>query len=238
MAEAAYSGVGPPARSVRYRLLAIALLPMLVILQLLLGVTVYRWDTKFDATLISKVNADLTIAHQYLARILENTGEHITALAGSARFRDVVGNGRPALTELLGDSRKQLDLDFLYIVSSDGILLASSSGETGMRLRTDWPIIHAAIDGRPATAIDIFDPEDLRRLSPALAERARLALVPTPNARPTDKSEERRGMVVQSASPILLGDGNRAILVGGMLLNQNLLFIDTINDLVYRASGM
>ncbi|THK34764.1 HAMP domain-containing protein [Ensifer sp. MPMI2T] len=238
MADAAYSGAGPPARSVRYRLLAIALLPMLVILPLLLGVTVYRWDTKFDAALISKVNGDLTIAHQYLARILENTGEHITALGGSARFRDVVGKGRPALTELLGDSRKQLDLDFLYIVGSDGILLASSSEETGTRLRTDWPIIRAAIDGRPATAIDIFDPEDLRRLSPALAERARLALVPTPNALPTDKSEERRGMVVQSASPILLGDGSRAILVGGMLLNQNLLFIDTINDLVYRAASL
>ena len=73
-------GVIRPARSVRYRLLAIALLPMLVILPLLLGITVYRWNEKFDATLISKVNGDLTIAHQYLAHILDNTGEHVTAL--------------------------------------------------------------------------------------------------------------------------------------------------------------
>ena len=85
MTEAADPVAVRPARSVRYRLLAIALLPMLVILPLLLGVTIARWDAKFDAALISKVNGDLTIAHQYLARILENTGEHITALAGSAR---------------------------------------------------------------------------------------------------------------------------------------------------------
>jgi len=52
-------------RSVRFRLLAIALLPMLVILPLLLGVAMYRWNVRFDATLISKVNGDLTIAHQY-----------------------------------------------------------------------------------------------------------------------------------------------------------------------------
>lgn len=228
----------PAARSVRYRLLAIALLPMLVFLPILLGVTVYRWDAKFDAALISKVNGDLTIAHQYLARILENTGEHITALGASVRFRDVVTRGQPALMEFLSGSRKRLNLDFLYIVGLDGTLLASSSGETATRLRTDWPIIRAAIDGRPTTAIDIFDPEDLRRLSPALAERARLALVPTTNAAPTDRSEESRGMVVQSASPALLSDGTRAILVGGTLLNQNLHFIDTINDLVYREASL
>ena len=73
-------------RSVRFRLLAIALLPMLVILPLLLGVAIYRWNVRFDATLISKVNGDLTIAHQYLARILEKTGVQIRALSLSARF--------------------------------------------------------------------------------------------------------------------------------------------------------
>jgi len=227
-----------PARSVRYRLLAIALLPMLVILPLLLGVTIYRWNEKFDAALISKVNGDLTIAHQYLARILENTGEHITALAGSARFRDVTTKGRPALAALLGESKKRLDLDFLYVVSPDGTVIASSSEKTADRLRTDWPIMQAAIARKPSTAIDIFAPEDLEKLSPSLAERARLALVPTPNAVPTDRTEETRGMVVQSASPILLADGSRAILVGGTLLNQNLLFIDTINDLVYREASL
>ena len=76
-------------RSVRFRLLAIALLPMLVILPLLLAVAAYRWNTRFDATLISKVNGDLTIAHQYLARILEKTGVQIRGLGLSARFRDI-----------------------------------------------------------------------------------------------------------------------------------------------------
>src|SRR5512141_861468 len=77
-------------RSVRVRLLAIALLPMLVILPLLLGVAIYRWNAKFDAALISKVNGDLTIAHQYLARILEKTGVQLRALGLSAGFHDVL----------------------------------------------------------------------------------------------------------------------------------------------------
>lgn len=226
-----------PARSVRYRLLAIALLPMLVILPLLLGVTVYRWNEKFDATLISKVNGDLTIAHQYLAHILDNTGEHVTALGGSVRFRDAANDGA-ALKTLLDEARARLELDFLYVVEPDGRLVASVISETAGTLRTDWPVIQEAIAGKPATGIDIFENADLEKLSPDLAARARLPLVPTPNAVPTERLEETRGMVVQSASPVTLGAGRNAVLVGGILLNQNLVFIDTINDLVYREASL
>src|SRR4029079_16211441 len=65
-----------------------------------------------------------------------------------------------------------------------------------------------------------------------------LELVPTPNAVPTDRNTETRGMVVHSASPVSLGGRQPAALVGGLLLNQNLVFIDTINDLVYRAASL
>src|SRR5690606_20558531 len=104
--------------------------------------------------------------------------------------------------------------------------------------RTNWPIVISALAGKPATAIDIFDNEELEQIAPELAERARIELVPTPNAVPTDRTEETRGMVVQSASPVTLADGRRAALVGGTLLNQNLVFIDTINDLVYREASL
>ncbi|HYI30309.1 MAG TPA: cache domain-containing protein, partial [Bradyrhizobium sp.] len=63
-------------------------------------------------------------------------------------------------------------------------------------------------------------------------------LVPTPNAVPTDRDTETRGMVVHSANPVALGGRQPAALVGGLLLNQNLVFIDTINDLVYRAASL
>ena len=101
---------GGQGRSVRFRLLVIALLPTLVILPLLLGMAVYRWNAKFDAALISKVNGDLTIAHQYFARLLENTGERITALGDSARFRDIVEDGGDGLEALLEehDARRRV----------------------------------------------------------------------------------------------------------------------------------
>lgn len=228
----------PPGHSVRYRLLAIALLPTLVILPLLLGVTIVRWNEKFDAALTSKVNGDLTIAHQYLARILENTGEKVEALGASARFRDAIAADEASLSPLLEEARGPLGYDFLYLVRPDGRVVASARPTAQPLLKADWPIMVDAFAGKPHTAIDVFESTDLAAIAPALAERAAIPLVPTANAMSTSRTEETRGLVVHSASPVTLSDGSRAALVGGILLNQNLVFIDTINDLVYREGSL
>lgn len=223
-----------PARSIRFRLLAIALLPTLVILPLLLGIAIARWNAKFDALLITKVNGDLTIAHQYLSRILENTGEHIQALAVSAAFRDTVGSSQtPALPAFLEQSRQTLGLDFLMLVDPQGKPVNPAGEPLGA-----WPVVISALGGTSSTAIDIFSNEQLASLSPVLAARAQIELVETPNAVPTGRKSETRGMVVHSASPVALASGEKAALVGGILLNQNLVFIDTINDLVYREASL
>ncbi len=226
-------------RSVRFRLLAIALLPMLVIVPLLLGVAIDRWNEKFNATLISKVNGDLTIAHQYLARILEYTGEHIRALGQSAQFRDVVSTEeKAALTGLLEERRAAQGLDFLYLTDRDGKIVASAPEFESPNIRTNWPVISSALKGSPSTAIDIFTSEELGAIALGLTWRAKLELVPTPNALPTDRVMETRGMLVHSASPVSLGAQRPAALVGGLPLNTNLEFTDTINDLVYRAASL
>lgn len=230
-------------RSVRFKLLAIALLPTLVILPLLLGVMMVRWNSKFDALLTSKVNGDLTIAHQYFTHILETTGEQIEALGQSVTFRDVLTSGdRVRVDDLLAAKRAELGLDFLYIANRQGIVSGASPRQATPRLDADWPVIATALSGASLTGVDIFDNADLAAISPDLAARARLDLVPTPNAVPTTRDAETRGMVVHSASHVSLPtvgpEDIDGALVGGILLNQNLVFIDTINDLVYRESSL
>jgi two-component system NtrC family sensor kinase len=225
--------------SVRVRLLAIALLPTLVVLPVFLGWAMVRWNDKFDSLLKTKVNGDLTIAHQYFSRILEHSGEKIDALGRSAEFRDVVGQRDPeALAGLLERRRRELGLDFLYLVRGDGTVRAASPTGARPPLSRDWPIIAKAMAGTPETGVDIFDHADLAAISPGLAERAKLELIPTPNAVPSARTVEDRGMVVHTASPVDLPGVPPAALVGGLLLNQNLVFIDTINDLVYRKASL
>ncbi|MDF2621273.1 MAG: histidine kinase [Xanthobacteraceae bacterium] len=229
----------PPGRSIRFRLLLIALLPTFVVLPLLLAVAIMQWNQKFNDTLSLKINGDLIIARQYLARVLDNTGRHIEALGLSARFRDAVNSDDPTtLPRLLELSRQELDLDFLYIADERGDILSSAPDFAAPSIRTEWPVIASARMDVPWTTIDIFSNEELAAIAPELAERARIELVPTPNAAPTERSEETRGMVVHSATPARLRGGQPVVLVGGQLLNQNLDFIDTINDLVYRTETL
>ena len=157
----------------------------------------------------------------------------------SARFRDVEEHDPlSAVGDLLEASRKEIGLDFLYLMDASGKILASSPAFAG-RPKGDWPIIASALSGEaPSAGIDIFTNDELAAISPALAERARLDLVPTPNAVPTDRSTETHGMVVHAASRATTPGGAPAALVGGILLNQNLEFIDTINDLVYQSASL
>lgn len=225
------------ARSVRFRLLAIALLPALVILPLILGLSISRWNARFDATLISKVNGDLTIAHQYLSRILETTEDQIEALAGSANFQQLITDGGN-MAELLEENREKLELDFLYLVTSDGAIREAAPTQSAQSRRTSWPIITSALAGKSKTAIDLYSDKELAEISPELADQSTFNLLPTPNAVETDRTTESRGMVIHSATPVLLPLNTRAALVGGILLNRNLVFIDTINELVYREASL
>ncbi len=232
-----YLARGP--RPVRLRLLLIALLPTIVFLPMLLAFTVAWWNTKFDNLLISKVNGDLTIARQYLRRLLEHSGEKIRALGDSEAFATLVRSpARGAIDKHLDQRRSDLGLHFLYLVDANGeILSAAPAGPTHMDVMR-WPVIVSALAWRDATAIDVLAADDLRRLSPELEQRARIELVPTRAAAPTGRRVETRGMLVHTATPIQLGDNRTGALVGGTLLNNNLVFIDTINDLVYTAGSI
>ncbi|MFY0659418.1 MAG: cache domain-containing protein [Shimia sp.] len=223
--------------SVRMRLLAIALLPTLVIMPLFFIVTAVNWSSRFDNLLIAKVNGELTIAQQYLSQLLENSDLRMQALAESSAFVDrVVSHDRNAVLTLLDTKKSEMGLDFLYFINADGAVWSSPRFADDMGL-TKWPVVSQALAGTGSAQIDIFSEFDLGQVSDKLAEKARINLVPTQAAVPTDRSEETRGMVVHAATPVV-GSGRSGALVGGVLLNRNLTFIDTINDLVYPIASL
>jgi two-component system NtrC family sensor kinase len=203
--------------------LVIALLPMLVLLPLMLGGTMLRWSGKVDDLLIVKVNGDLTIADQYLGRLTEISGERIDAVAQSVALLRAM----PAPEALLAKERARLGLDFLYL--TDGTDALGSE---------NWPVVQAALSGVGQSAVDIMVAADLEARAKGLATRAKIPLVETRAAVPTERRVEDRGMIIHSASPVTLPDGGRAALVGGILLNGNLNFIDTMNALVYRPQSL
>ncbi len=207
--------------SVRLRLLILALLPLIVLMPLLLFLGMSRWTTDYDKVLIANVESDLRIAEQYLARIMSGTGTDLDSIAQAAEFAEILQFEPEDLGSYLSDRKNALGFDFLYFRASDSL-------EDSAR----WPVVQSALAGKRSTQVDIFSGDDLQALSPDLASTARIDLIDTEAAVPTDRTVEDRGMVVHSATPVRLKNQS-GILVGGILLNRNLDFIDTINALVY-----
>ena len=87
--------------SVRLQLLAIALLPLIVLLPLLLGVTMLRWINKYDDLLIAKVGSDLRVAEQYFGRISATLAAEVAAVAQSVDFFEAKSHGEFALEQFV-----------------------------------------------------------------------------------------------------------------------------------------
>ena len=160
---------------------------------------------------------------------MENSGERLDALAQSVALHEVLGDPA-AQAAFIEEKRRALGLDFLYLTTGN-------TGPGGFDVDA-WPVVRDALAGERRSVVDILKPAELDALSPGLAERAAIRLVETRAAVPTERTAETRGMVIHSAAPVALADGSPAALVGGLLLNRNLDFIDTINALVYRERSL
>lgn len=228
--------------SVRTKLLLVALLPFLTVLPILFSLISYWGVAYYDRLLTFKVSSDLTVAHEYFIHVREKIGLDITSLGESHPFVMTVRDGDHAsLQRMLMEKHDGLELDFLNLLDTHGRVIASSNRMDGAlgSSHANWPVVMASLEGKKATGIDIYSEDQLKKISDKVARQAYLELVNTSNAAPTNKSAERSGMMIHSATPVRNADGSLlGVLEGGMLLNQNLGFVDTINSLVYADGSL
>ena len=222
--------------SVRAKLLFLVLTPLLAVLPILALLTLYWANTYYDRMLIFKVNSDLVVARQYFQNVTDRMGRDIGGLARSHALVSLLERGgQTAVRNWLERARDAHKLDFLYLLDPHGnIVLPASRFDASV-----WPIVKRALRDESATAVDVFAPAQLAAIDPALAQRAGLGIVPTDNAAPSPRQMETRGLVIHAATPVHDAHGRLVgVLQGGTVLNQNLDFVDTINDLVYRKGSL
>lgn len=212
-------------QSVRNKLVAMALLPLLVVLPLLAAALVLWGDAAYHRLLITKVRSDLAVAHGYFDQVVAEVGAGTGSVAAShALMRTLQGGDAAALASQLAASRADLGLDFLEVVAPGGQQLPAAG--TGA--------------ARPRGAqLAVMDGESFAQIAPHLRERIRISLIPTRNAAPSDRTVEERALVLLAVSNVV-DDTGRVIarLRGGILLNQNLPFIDHINRIVYPEGSL
>ena len=226
--------------SLRLRLLALALIPLLVLLPLLIVVLVWWRGSSFDGVLRNKVQADLAVADGYMERVRSSIGQNIDAIARSyALVKSPSGVRAEFLQAVLESKTSGLPLDFLNLLDLDGRVMVSSGGLIRGWGLGNWPVVGDASEGRPSTALDVFPSALLGMIDSRLAARATIRILPTQNALPSDREIEARGLVIHSAAPVFDASGKLvAVLEGGVLLNHNLDFVDRINALVYPDGSL
>jgi len=228
------------AHSVRNKLLAMALLPLLVALPLLVLALAIWSNLAYDRLLITKVRSDLAVARGYFDQVLTKVGAGTEGVAGSQRLLAALPGPAPhTLQRLLAGDRERLGLDFLLLHGLQGELLGSADPDS----QGPWTAPHEASGGSDgngtATQLVLLERDSIARLIPRLLPRLGIALVPTRNAAPDDRASEDRAMLVVSSVPVRDADGRQlAVLTGGILLNQNLDFIDHINRIVYPDGSL
>ncbi|MDX1433673.1 MAG: cache domain-containing protein, partial [Gammaproteobacteria bacterium] len=93
--------------------------------------------------------------------------------------------------------------------------------------------------GSPQVGIEIFTAEELARESESLAAKARLPLVETPHATPSERRVEDRAMVIHAVAPVHDPNGVVvALLDGGVVLNNSFGLVDGIRNLVYAPESL
>ena len=135
----------------------------------------------------------------------------------------------------LAHVRAEMALDFLALTGLDGrVRLRTTPGSSGDDV-TGLPLVALALDGTVSAATEILSPAALAAEDPMLAQRARIAMVPTPRARPAVDTAFTSGMAMMGAAPVRNRSGAViGALYGGLVLNGTVEMVDRVWELLYR----
>lgn len=141
----------------------------------------------------------------------------------------------PQINLLLDDLKKKHKLDFLNLVNKEGNIIGTSgkAEAIGRKVRYD-PIIEQAFLGNVTSGTSLISHENLLLKSDELAARSYIPILQTERAKPTGRTVEDRGMILETAVPIL-NEQNKVygILYGGILLNRRFELVDRIRKTVF-----
>ena len=226
--------------SLRLRLVALGLAPLLIAFPLILATLLLVGDARFTDLLESSSRGNLASARNYMDQVRAQTLRHVEEVVQveriahflSAHGEHVTQDPIPLLDQYLASRAEVARLDYLIIASPDGRVIASSTGlAPGSRLPGSFALRQAAA-GVATARYARFEAAELGALSPDLPARARVEVTDREGAQ-----AETRGLMIEAAAHLPLSNSYAdAILVGGMLLNNNVPMIDRIRDVVFPVA--
>ena len=133
--------------------------------------------------------------------------------------------------------RKSAWMDVLYVTDGRGRVIhrAHRPAASGDSLAGDRLVGAVLKDGAALAGTVLIPLEVLGKEGPALSERARIRILPTPKAAPSDSAELDSGMMLCAAAAVRGPDGELlGVLRAGMLLSRNYDLVDQVQNTVFR----
>ncbi len=204
-----------------------------------LFIGVHLIDQNVFGEALNRVRQDLNAAHEmYVTRVKHvKTCLSITTL-GFAFISSVSDRNASDLVVRLERMARLADLDFAGIITEDGKTLCRLGpySSPGAAARVDNPIAKVVLEQRvPVAGTLILEREFLIGENPVMAERARISVAGRPEDATDSALEETAGMAIAAAVPIFDGNDLVGVLYGGILLNRNEAFVDTVKETVFQG---
>jgi two-component system NtrC family sensor kinase len=209
-------------------------------LSLIVGGRLLNRSVLNEAT--NRIRLDLNAAREIYNNVetrlrlaLQIAGQEDTCLQ-AVRLRD-----RAYIGSRLNMLAREIHLDFAGLVDPDGATLVrlSSAQKPEAEGTLPGPANPAALlcleRKTTVSGTVIMDRQTLAAEDPALAERARIELIPTPRAAPRAETVETSGMTICCAVPLFEGHTLIGALYGGVLLNRSTQIVDRVRETVFRA---
>lgn len=175
------------------------------------------WTAYKEDKALLQMNVSLVAQHELFRRALNDNSTN------------------PKVSRLLDELREKYKLDFLNLVNRNGIIIGTSGKPEALKreVRND-PVIEEAFLGNVTSGTSLISRENLLLKSNELAEQAYIPVLQTERAKPTGRTVEDRGMILETAVPIL-NEQNEVygLIYGGILLNRRFDLVDRIRSTVF-----
>ncbi|TXI79843.1 MAG: response regulator [Flavobacteriales bacterium] len=222
-------------RSLRFRLMVLALLPALLFPALAL-ILVLWGGSLADQVLLDKVKGDLSIARSHMLHDQDELRRTATSLAQSSRIQGLASGriGGASLSEVLRSRADTIDAEILVLLAPDGKLLAGSADLSAGTWFPSLSVINASLQARQSmSGIEILDENDMARVSTKLVAEAAIPIVATAHADSQRQGVERRGMFLFATAPMFDDKGGfHGLIVVGRLVNRDAGIVDYVTDLI------
>lgn len=214
--------------ALRYKLLALVLVPLLAAMGVTLGYTLYWFHGYTRGALELTLRDHLAVSRQALRQLQQEHQLALQQLAESEHLRGLLKRrDGAAVRRTLQRLRDANGLAFLHLTGVTGQWLFEDPEHTSK----PSPLTDRAARGFSGAALEVFRPEDLLRESTSLHDFARVEL--------PDGSHEERGLILRLVQPIPDEQGRVSMMLdAGLLLNRNHVALYTLSQRTFATESL